>query len=78
VFPDDQAEPGETYLGLVHGIVHESSVSLVAVLLGLRAPQMGFDTALCFLGIGALNCLRTRGSPAFPGCPDVARRANGR
>jgi hypothetical protein len=25
VFPDYQAEPGETYLGMVHGIVHESA-----------------------------------------------------
>ena len=32
VFPDYQAEPGETYFGMVHGITNESSVSLVAVL----------------------------------------------
>ncbi|MEA2192874.1 MAG: hypothetical protein QOI73_2995 [Solirubrobacteraceae bacterium] len=72
VFPDYQAEPGETYLGMVHGIVHESSVSFVAVLLALRAQKKGFDSALYFFGIGSLNCLATRGFPTvghelFPG-----------
>jgi uncharacterized repeat protein (TIGR04044 family) len=72
VFPDYQAEPGETYLGMVHGIVHESSVSFVAVLLALRALRKGFDSALYFFGIGSLNCLATRGFPTvgnelFPG-----------
>src|SRR5204862_2225361 len=65
VFPDYRAEPGETYLGMVHGIVHESSVSFVAVLLGLRALKKGFDTALYFFGIGALNCLETRAFPTI-------------
>ncbi len=32
VFPDYQAENGETYFTLVHGIAHESSVSFVAIL----------------------------------------------
>src|SRR6202046_5435999 len=72
VFPDYQAEPGETYLGMVHGIVHESSVSFVAVLLAIRALRKGFDSALYFFGIGSLNCLSTRGVPThgselFPG-----------
>lgn len=72
VFPDYQAEPGETYLGMVHGIAHESSVSLVAVLLAVRALRKGFDSALYFFGIGSLNCLHTRGLPTvgaevFPG-----------
>jgi uncharacterized repeat protein (TIGR04044 family) len=72
VFPDYQAEAGETYLGMVHGIVHESSVSFVAVLLALRAQKKGFESALYFFGIGALNCLATRGFPTvgnelFPG-----------
>ena len=72
VFPDYQAEPGETYLGMVHGIVHESSVSFVAVLLAIRAQKKGFDSALYFFGIGSLNCLATRGFPTignelFPG-----------
>jgi uncharacterized repeat protein (TIGR04044 family) len=72
VFPDYQAEAGESYLGLVHGIAHESSVSLVAVLQGIRSLKKGFDTALYFFGIGSLNCLQTRGFPTvgaeiFPG-----------
>jgi len=72
VFPDYQAEPGESYLGMVHGLVHESSVSFVAVLMGIRAQKKGFDAALYFFGIGALNCLQTRGFPTvgnelFPG-----------
>jgi uncharacterized repeat protein (TIGR04044 family) len=72
VFPDYQAESGESYLGLVHGIVHESSVSFVAVLQGIRAQKKGFEAALYFFGIGSLNCLQTRGFPTigneiFPG-----------
>lgn len=63
VFPDYQAEGNETYFGLVHGITNESSVSLVAVLMGLRALRKGFDSALYFYGIGALNCVQTRGFP---------------
>jgi hypothetical protein len=50
VLSDYRAEPGETYLGMVRGIVRESSVSFVAVLLALRAPRKGFDSAPCFLG----------------------------
>lgn len=72
VFPDYQAEKGESYLGLVHGIAHESSVSLVAVLQAIRAQRKGFETALYFFGIGSLNALHTRGFPTigaeiFPG-----------
>ena len=72
VFPDYQAEAGETYLGMVHGIAHESSVSFVAVLLAIRALRKGFDSALYFFGIGSLNALATRGFPTvgaelFPG-----------
>ena len=72
VFPDYQAEPGETYFGLVHGITNESSVSLVAVLMAIRALRKGFESALYFYGIGALNCVETRGFPhvgeeLFPG-----------
>ena len=72
VFPDYQAEEGETYFGMVHGIAHESSVSFVAVLLALRALRKGFDTGLYFFGIGALNAIHTRGMPTvgaeiFPG-----------
>ncbi len=72
VFPDYEAEPGETYLGMVHGITHESSVSFVAVLMAIRAQKKGFDSTLYFFGIGSLNCLQTRGFPTignelFPG-----------
>jgi uncharacterized repeat protein (TIGR04044 family) len=72
VFPDYQAEPGEVYFTLVHGIAHESSVSFVAILQATRAQRKGFESALYFYGPGALNCLATRGFPttgsaAFPG-----------
>lgn len=72
VFPDYEAESGETYIGFVHGITHESSVSLVAVLMAIRAQRKGFDSALYFFGIGSLNALATRGMPTigaeiFPG-----------
>ena len=72
VFPDYQAEEGETYIGFVHGITGESSVSLVAVLMAIRAQRKGFDSALYFFGIGSLNALATRGMPTigaeiFPG-----------
>ena len=59
VFPDNRAEPGETYLGMVH----ESSVSFVAVLLAIRAQRKRFESALYFFGIGSLNALATRGFP---------------
>ena len=42
VFPDLQAENGESYFTLVHGIAHESSVSFVAVLQATRALRKGF------------------------------------
>jgi hypothetical protein len=72
VFPDYQAENGETYFTLVHGIAHESSVSFVAVLQATRAQRKGFESAIYFYGPGSLNCLATRGFPttgssAFPG-----------
>jgi uncharacterized repeat protein (TIGR04044 family) len=72
VFPDYQAEPGEVYFTLVHGIAHESSVSFVAILQATRALRKGFESALYFYGPGSLNCLATRGFPttgtsAFPG-----------
>jgi uncharacterized repeat protein (TIGR04044 family) len=72
VFPDYQAEDGETYFTLVHGIAHESSVSFVAILQATRALRKGFEAAIYFYGPGSLNCLATRGFPttgnsAFPG-----------
>jgi uncharacterized repeat protein (TIGR04044 family) len=72
VFPDYQAENGESYFTLVHGIAHESSVSFVAILQATRALRKGFESAIYFYGPGSLNCLATRGFPttgdsAFPG-----------
>ena len=72
IFPDYQAEEGETYFTLVHGIAHESSVSFVAILQATRALRKGFNSVLYFYGPGSMNCLATRGFPttgdsAFPG-----------
>ena len=72
LFPDYQAEEGESYLTLVHGIAHESSVSFVAILQATRALRKGFESVIYFYGPGAMNCMATRGFPttgsaAFPG-----------
>ncbi len=72
LFPDYQAEPGESWFSLVHGVAHESSVSFVAVLQATRALRKGFESALYFYGPGAINCIANRGFPttgdaAFPG-----------
>ena len=72
IFPDYQAEAGESYLTLVHGIAHESSVSFVAILQATRALRKGFESVLYFYGPGSMNCMATRGFPttgdsAFPG-----------
>ncbi|RFA21053.1 MSMEG_0572/Sll0783 family nitrogen starvation response protein [Subtercola boreus] len=72
IFPDYQAEPGQSYLTLVHGIAHESSVSFVAILQATRALRKGYESVLYFYGPGAMNAMATRGFPttgdsAFPG-----------
>lgn len=72
IFPDYQARPGESYLTLVHGIAHESSVSFVAILQATRALRKGYESVLYFYGPGSMNCMATRGFPttgdsAFPG-----------
>ncbi len=72
VFPDYQAENGEAYFTLVHGIPHESSVSFVAVLQATRALRKGFESAIYFYGPGTLAAMATRGFPTtgdagFPG-----------
>ena len=72
IFPDYQAGPGESYLTLVHGIAHESSVSFVAILQATRALRKGYESVLYFYGPGSMNCMATRGFPttgdsAFPG-----------
>ncbi|CAN5564014.1 MSMEG_0572 family nitrogen starvation response protein [soil metagenome] len=72
IFPDYQASEGQSYLTLVHGIPHESSVSFVAILQATRALRKGFESAIYFYGPGTLACMDTRGFPttndeAFPG-----------
>jgi uncharacterized repeat protein (TIGR04044 family) len=72
IFPDYQAREGDSYLTLVHGIAHESSVSFVAILQALRALRKGYESVLYFYGPGSMNCMATRGFPttgdsAFPG-----------
>jgi len=72
IFPDYQAGEGESYLTLVHGIAHESSVSFVAILQALRALRKGYESVLYFYGPAAMNAMATRGFPttgdsAFPG-----------
>lgn len=72
IFPDVQAEPGQSYLTMIHGIAHESSVSFVACLQALRALRKGFDSVIYFYGPGSMNAISTRGFPtagdsAFPG-----------
>jgi uncharacterized repeat protein (TIGR04044 family) len=72
IFPDYQAQDGESYFTLVHGIAHESSVSFVAILQATRALRKGYESAIYFYGPGAMNCMATRGFPttgdsAFPG-----------
>ena len=72
IFPDYEANEGESYFTLVHGIAHESSVSFVAILQATRALRKGFESVLYFYGPGAMNCMATRGFPttgdsAFPG-----------
>jgi uncharacterized repeat protein (TIGR04044 family) len=72
IFPDFQAEDGETYFTLIHGIPHESSVSFVAILQATRALRKGFESAIYFYGPGTLACTANRGFPTtgdsgFPG-----------
>jgi uncharacterized repeat protein (TIGR04044 family) len=72
LFPDHQAEDGESYLTLIHGIAHESSVAFVAMLQATRALRKGFESVAYFYGPGSMNCMDTRGFPmtgdtAFPG-----------
>lgn len=72
VFPDYKAENGQSYFTLVHGIAHESSVTLTAILQATRALRKGFESTLYFYGPAAINCLATRGYPktgdsGFPG-----------
>ena len=72
LFPDYMAEEGESYLTLIHGIAHESSVAFVAMLQATRALRKGFESVAYFYGPGSMNAMDTRGFPltgdtAFPG-----------
>jgi uncharacterized repeat protein (TIGR04044 family) len=72
LFPDYQAEEGDSYLTLIHGIAHESSVAFVAMLQATRALRKGYESVAYFYGPGSMNCMDTRGFPttgdsAFPG-----------
>jgi uncharacterized repeat protein (TIGR04044 family) len=72
IFPDYHAAEGASYLPLVHGIAHESSVSFVACLQATRALRKGYESVIYFCGPGSLNYLATRGFPTtgsdgFPG-----------
>lgn len=71
IFPDYQAENGESYFTLVHGIAHESSVSFVAVLQATRALRKGFESAIYFYGPGASIALPPAASrpPAIRASP---------
>lgn len=72
LFPDFQAENGESYFTLIHGIPHESSVSFVAILQATRALRKGFESAIYLYGPGTLAAAANRGFPTtgdagFPG-----------
>ena len=74
LFPDYQAEEGESYLTLIHGIAHESSVAFVAMLQATRALRKGYESVAYFYGPGSMNCMDTRGLPHH-GRQRVPRRA---
>lgn len=69
IFPDYKAEEGESYFTLIHGIAHESSVSLVAVLQATRALRKGFESVIYLYGTGAMNAIDTRGFPTVGDSP---------
>ena len=72
VFPDVQAEPGETAYTFMHTVPYEGSVGLVNLLTTTRVLRKGFKTHLVLYGPGVLMASGTRGFPkvgdeAFPG-----------
>ena len=72
VFPDVQANPGETAYTFMHTVPYEGSVGLVNLLTTTRVLRKGFDTKLVLYGPGVLMASGTRGFPkvgdeAFPG-----------
>jgi uncharacterized repeat protein (TIGR04044 family) len=72
VFPDVQAEPGESAYTFMHTVPYEGSVGLVNLLTTTRVQRKGFKTYLVLYGPGVLMASGTRGFPkvgdeAFPG-----------
>lgn len=72
IFPELSAENGESYLTLIHGVPHESSVTLVAILQATRALRKGFESVIYLYGPGTLAASANRGFPTisaegFPG-----------
>jgi uncharacterized repeat protein (TIGR04044 family) len=72
VFPDVQAEPGESAYTFMHTVPYEGSVGLVNLLTTTRILRKGFKTNLVLYGPGVLMASGSRGFPnvgdeAFPG-----------
>jgi uncharacterized repeat protein (TIGR04044 family) len=72
VFPDVQANEGETAYTFMHTVPYEGSVGLVNLLTTTRVQRKGFKTHLILYGPGVLMASGTRGFPnvgdeAFPG-----------
>ena len=72
VFPDVQAQDGESAYTFMHTVPYEGSVGLVNLLTTTRVQRKGFDTKLVLYGPGVLMASGTRGFPkvgdeAFPG-----------
>ena len=72
VFPDVQAEEGESAYTFMHTVPYEGSVGLVNLLTTTRVLRKGFKTNLVLYGPGVLMASGTRGFPkvgdeAFPG-----------
>ncbi len=72
LFPDVQAEPGESAYTFMHTVPYEGSVGLVNLLTTTRVLRKGFETHLVLYGPGVLMASGTRGFPkvgdeAFPG-----------
>lgn len=72
VFPDIQANEGESAWVFMHTVPFEGSVGLVNMLTTTRINRKGFDTHLVLYGPGSLMASASRGFPkvgdaAFPG-----------
>ena len=63
VFPDVQAEPGETAYTFMHTVPYEGSVGLVNLLTTTRVLRKGFKTHLILYGPGVLMASGSRGFP---------------